>query len=183
MTGLETMSCTLARGAAVLGDGAMTRWLIALAWLCAAPAAWADEARQCTAQGGTYLTGTIAHGPFYVRARQYKHGVALSHTKILLRGEDGQTYDIRADNVFAAGYDAAPGDVPAPLSNLRPGDRLSLCGKLYRANSGRMGMDWVHTNCGAPPRHGAPDGWLKEIGPDAKPGRNLEGSEEYCGLW
>ncbi len=161
----------------------MTRWLIALILLGAAEAAHADEAQQCQAQGGTYLTGTIQHGPFYVQAREYKHGVALSHTKILLRGDDGQIYDIRADNVFAQGYDAAPGAVPAPLSGLRPGDRLSLCGKLYQANSGRMGMDWVHTNCGATPRQSAPDGWLEDLGPDMAPGRNLENSEEYCGLW
>ncbi len=46
-----------------------------------------------------------------------------------------------------------------------------------------MGMDWVHTDCGDAPSQNAPDGWLKEIGPDMMPGRNLEGSEEYCGLW
>lgn len=159
--------------------------LIALFLLATATAtaARADEAGQCHAQDGDYLTGTIAHGPFYVRARHNQHGVALSHTKILLRGDDGQIYDIRADNVFAAGYDSAPGRVPAPLSGLHTGDRLSLCGKLYRTNSGRMGMDWVHTNCGDAPRHSAPDGWLKEIGPDMVPGRNLEGAEEYCRLW
>lgn len=156
---------------------------LALFLLGIAGAARAEGARQCAAQGGEYLTGTIAHGPFYVRAREYKHGVALSHTKILLRGDDGLIYDIRADNVFAAGYDEAPEHVPAPLSGLRVGDRLSLCGKLYHTGSGRSGMDWVHTNCGAPPRRGAPDGWLEEIGPGMAAGGNLEGSEEYCGLW
>jgi hypothetical protein len=159
------------------------RLVFTLGLLCAAGAARADEAGQCAAQAGAYLTGTVLHGPFYVRAREYKHGVALSHTKILLRGDDGQVYDIRADNVFAAGYDQAPGNVPAPLSSLHPGERLSLCGKLYQSNSGRMGMDWVHTNCGDTARHSAPDGWLKEIGPDMIPGRNLEGSKEYCRLW
>lgn len=161
----------------------MTRIMFTLFFLAAAGAARADEAGQCQAQGGTYLTGSIAHGPFFVQARYYKHGVALSHTKILLQGDDGQIYDIRADNVFADGYDAAPGDVPAPLSELHRGERLSLCGKIYRTNSGRMGMDWVHTGCGATPTHGKPDGWLKEIGPDMRPGRNLEASEEYCRLW
>ncbi len=161
----------------------MKHLLIALFLLGAAGAARADEAQQCQAQDGSYLTGTILHGPFYVRAREYKHGVALSHTKILLRGDDGQIYDIRADNVFSQGYDAAPDDIPAPLSGLHVGDRLSLCGKLYQANSGRMGMDWVHTDCGDTPAQNAPDGWLKEIGPDMMPGRNLEGSEEYCSLW
>ncbi|MBU6419487.1 MAG: hypothetical protein KGQ79_07135 [Proteobacteria bacterium] len=161
----------------------MARLFIFLLLLCAAGAARADAAGQCAAQGGSYLTGTIAHGPFYVRAREIRHGVALSHTKILLNGDDGQRYDIRADNVFAAGYDAAPNTVPAPLSSLQPGDRISLRGKLYQSRSGRMGMDWVHTNCGDVPRHNAPNGWLKEIGPDMLPGRNLEGSDEYCNLW
>lgn len=161
----------------------MIRLLIVLFLLCTAGAARADEAQQCQVQGGSYLTGTIVHGPFYVQARKFRHGVALSHTEILLNGDDGQTYDIRADNVFAAGYDEAPNDIPAPLSSLHRGDRLSLCGKLYRTNSGRLGMDWVHTNCGDAPRHSAPDGWLKEIGQDMMPGRNLEDSEEYCGLW
>ena len=140
--------------------------------------AWADPASECRAQGGTYLTGTIAHGPFFVKARRYKHGVALSHTKIILRGDDGQIYDIRADNVFAPGYDEAPRQVPAPLSALHVGERLFLCGKLYQSNTGRMGMDWVHTNCGAPPRPSAPNGYLA-----LKPGQNLENSQEYCGLW
>lgn len=148
-----------------------------------AGAAHADSAATCRAQGGTYLTGIIAHGPFFVRARHNRHGVALSHTKILLRGDDGQIYDIRADNVFASGYDEAPNAVPAPLSALHPGERLSLCGKLYKTNIGHMGMDWVHTNCGAPPRHSAPNGWLERANPGMAPGPNMEESEEYCHLW
>ena len=143
----------------------------------------ADTAAQCQAQGGTYLTGIIAHGPFFIKARHDQHGVALSHTKILLRADDGQIYDIRADNVFAAGYDEAPRDVPMPLAALHPGTRLSLCGKLYEARNGRMGMDWVHTNCGRPPRHNAPDGWLAVVSPAMVTGPNLEASQEYCHLW
>lgn len=163
----------------------ITRFILSLSLACllGATAAKADEAAQCRARDGTYLTGVILHGPFYVHAREYRHGVALSHTKILLRAADGQIYDIRADNVFAAGYDAAPGRVPAPLSGVRRGDLLSLCGKTYQTRSGRMGMDWVHINCGDTPRHNAPNGWLKEIGPAMTPGRNLESSEEYCSLW
>lgn len=156
---------------------------IVLLLLCAVRAASADDAGQCAARAGSYLTGTIAQGPFFVPARTLRHGVALSHTKILLRADNGQIYDIRADNVFAVGYDAAQGAVPSPLSALHPGNRLSLCGKLYQANSGQMGMDWVHTNCDDPPRQSAPNGWLKEIGPGMLPGRNLESSEEYCNLW
>lgn len=158
--------------------------IMALALLTGAMAtAHADDAAQCRAQDGTYLTGVIAHGPFFIKARHDRHGVALSHTKILLRGDDGQVYDIRADNVFAAGYDAAPNTVPMPLARLHRGDRLSLCGKLYETRSGRMGMDWVHTNCGRPPRHSAPDGWLERVGPAMTRSPNLEASREYCHLW
>lgn len=138
----------------------------------------ADPAAACQAQGGSYLSGTILHGPFFVRARHYRHGVALSHTKIILRGDNGQIYDIRADNVFANGYDSSPRRVPAPLSSLHVGERLYLCGKLYQSRSGRLGMDWVHTNCGAAPSHSAPNGSLA-----LTPGQNLENSREYCGLW
>ena len=148
-----------------------------------AGAAKADPAAECRAQGGTYLTGHIAHGPFFVPARYARQGVALSHTKILLQGDDGQIYDIRADNVFAAGYDETPDAVPAPLAALHPGERLSLCGQLYETRAGRPGMDWVHTNCGAPPRHRAPNGWLALMGPAMTHGPNLEGSTEYCHLW
>ena len=158
--------------------------IIALSLLLGATgAAHANGADQCREQGGSYLTGRIMHGPFFVRARHDLQGVALSHTKILLRGDDGQIYDIRADNVFAAGYDEAPDAVPAPLSALHPGDQLVLCGKLYETRAGHMGMDWVHTNCGASPRRAAPNGWLERIGPGMIPGPNLEASSEYCHLW
>lgn len=146
-------------------------------------AARADEAGQCQAQGGTLLTGQLLAGPQFVRARQHRLGVALSHTRLQLRGDDGQVYDIRADNVFAAGYDEAGRAVPAPLSGLAAGARLELCGRLYEEGDGQAGMDWVHSNCGAPPSRRAPDGWLKLLAADGRAGRNLEDSEEYCGLW
>lgn len=151
--------------------------------LGAARVAHADPALLCKAQGGSALTGTMIGGPFFIKAKYRQHGVALSHTKILLRGDNGQIYDIRADNVFAAGYDESPNSVPAPLAALHAGDRLSLCGKLYQTSSGRMGMDWVHTNCGRPPRHNAPNGWLARATPEMVLGPNLEGAQEYCYLW
>lgn len=154
-----------------------------VALLGTAKAAKADAAAQCRMQGGTYLTGIIEHGPFFIRARHFRHGVALSHTKILLRNDQGQIYDIRVDNVFAAGYDHAPASVPAPLSALHRGERLSLCGRIYQTRSGRLGMDWVHTNCGNTPRPNAPNGWLALITPSMIVGPNLEDSQEYCHLW
>jgi hypothetical protein len=71
--------------------------------------------------------------------------------------------------------------VPAPLSAIHTGDRLSLCGKPYR--QGLPGLDWVHTNCGDPPGRRDPEGWLEVLAPDGTPGPNLEASQEYCRLW
>lgn len=148
---------------------------------CAAGVARADEAAQCRANAGAYLTGQVTAGPSFVRG-QRRRGVELSHTHVRLQADqDSRSYDVAIDNVFASGYDDAGRSVPAPLSTIRRGDRLELCGKLY--TSGGPGIDWVHTNCGEPPNPGKPDGWVKILGPDGSPGDNLEGSKEYCRLW
>ena len=106
----------------------------------------------------------------------------MSHTHLtLLSDQDGRSYHVAIDNVFATGYDAAGESVPAPLSTIRTGDRLELCGKLF--TRGGLGIDWVHTNCGNRPSWAQPDGWLKVLAPDGSPGPNLEDSHEYCRLW
>ena len=80
-----------------------------------------------------------------LRARSFAKGVELSHTHLtLLSDQDGRSYHVAIDNVFATGYDAAGESVPAPLSTIRTGDRLELCGKLF--TRGGLGIDWVHTN-------------------------------------
>lgn len=141
----------------------------------------ADEAAQCGANAGTYLSGVVTQGPRFASGKP-RHGVELSHTHLTIRSDqDGQSYDVAVDNVFATGYDAAGRRVPSPLSNIRAGDRLSLCGKLYA--DGRRGIDWVHTNCGSTPTAAQPDGWLKVLNSDGTPGPNLESSQEYCRLW
>jgi hypothetical protein len=144
------------------------------------PPAWADERDACASSAGTLLTGTVISGPRFVHGHDLR-GVELSHTHVRLRGADGQTYDIAIDDVFANGYDQAGERVPAPLSQIRPGDPLELCGKPYA--SGGRGMDWVHTNCGDQPTRDRPDGWVKVIDPDGMPGSNLEANQEYCRLW
>jgi hypothetical protein len=144
-------------------------------------AAQADEAAQCQANGGTFLSGNVVAPPKFVRAREHRRGVALSHTHLtLLADQDGQSYDVAIDNVFAAGYDAGP-RVPMPLSSIRTGERLEVCGKLY--THGGPGIDWVHTNCGEAPSSGQPDGWVNIVAADGNPGPNLEASQEYCRLW
>ena len=149
--------------------------------LLALGGARADEAAQCRANAGTYLTGQVIDGPIFAPGRM-RDGVELSHTHLTVRSDqDGRDYDVAIDNVFAAGYDAAGENVPAPLAAIRTGDRLGLCGRLY--TRGRLGIDWVHSNCGAPPAASRPDGWLKVLGAGSAPGPNLEDATEYCGLW
>ncbi|HEY3639400.1 MAG TPA: hypothetical protein VGK90_14725 [Rhizomicrobium sp.] len=146
-------------------------------------AAQADEAAQCKANGGTYLTGHVTSGPRFARGRHPLRGVELSHTHVTLQSDqDGQSYDVAIDNVFAGGYDAAGEGVPTPLSAIHAGERLEACGRPFR-DYDRQGIDWVHTNCGGTPTNRKPNGWLKILGPNGVPGPNLESSEEYCHLW
>src|SRR5258707_7217688 len=99
--------------------------------LVAAGTARADEAAQCQANVGTYLTGKVTRDPTFTRGH-LRNGVELSHTHLtLLSDQDGRSYHVAIDNVFATGYDAAGESVPAPLSAIRTGDRLELCGKLF----------------------------------------------------
>ncbi len=138
----------------------------------------ADDAAQCQAAAGTYLTGVVLEKPTFAHGSRL-HGVELSHTHIKVRGDaDARTYDVAVDDVFASGYRPRQDDVPAPLDQIRTGDRLSLCGIPYQG-----GMHWVHTNCGDSPSPRDPDGWLKEIAPDGTTGPNLEASPTYCYLW
>jgi hypothetical protein len=163
------------------GKPIMKLFVIYVLCLFAWGTARADEAGQCQANAGTYLTGTVTKGPTFAPGHP-RDGVELSHTRLrLLSDQDGQSYDVAIDNVFATGYDAAGQSVPAPLSTIRAGDRLEVCGKLFA--QGGPGIDWVHTNCGARPNDAQPDGWLKVLGPEGMPGPNLEDSQEYCRLW
>ena len=149
--------------------------------LAASGTARADEAAQCRANAGTFLTGKVTQGPTFAPGHLH-NGVELSHTHLtLLSDQDGRSYHVAIDNVFATGYDAAGASVPAPLSTIRTGDRLELCGKLF--TRGGLGIDWVHTNCGNRPSTARPDGWLRVLAPDGSPGPNLEDSHEYCRLW
>lgn len=152
--------------------------------LCAfafAPA-HADEAAQCASHDGTWVTGRVTGTPLFIHGH-LRDGVELSHTHLTLQsGRDGQTYDVAVDNVFAAGYDRAGEAVPAPLSTVRAGDRVDVCGKMYTDDTGR-GIDWVHINCGATPTANQPNGWFELLNKDGTPGPNLESSREYCRLW
>jgi hypothetical protein len=158
-----------------------TAALIGAACLLTAVQAHADEAAACRAADGSFLTGRVTAGPNFVAGHE-KRGVELSHTHVtLLADQDGNTYDVAMDDVFAAGYDAAGESVPAPLSGIAVGTRLALCGALY--SSGGFGIHWVHTDCGQAPAPGQPDGWVIILDAAGLAGPNLEDSQEYCGLW
>lgn len=156
-------------------------WLSCAVFAATPGFALANEASQCQANDGTYMTGSVTAGPAF-RPGHDRKGVELSHTHVTVRSDqDGQSYDVAIDDVFASGYDQAGDTVPAPLSGIAVGDKLELCGKLY--TSGGPGIDWVHTNCGAPPTPAKPDGWVKMIAADGTPGPNLDDSQEYCSIF
>jgi hypothetical protein len=145
--------------------------------LFASTAAFADEAGDCASAAGSYLTGKVTTAPYYKSGKMQK-GVELSHTHVTITADqDGKSYDIAMDNVFAAGYDSAGQAVPSPLSGIAKGDHLSLCGQLYSGSS--LGIHWVHTNCGVTPTSAKPNGWVKRSGDKS----NMEDNTEYCGLW
>ena len=159
----------------------MNKLLIALLLASQSFYAMADGQSDCDAAAGTYLTGTVVSGPTFARGVQSRQGVKLSHTHVRLQADqDGQTYDVAMDNVYA--YDFVPNrtSMPASLRQIQVGDQLELCGQPY---SRGIGIHWVHSNCGVTPDSAHPDGWVKEIAGDGSVGDNLEGSQSYCYLF
>ena len=142
--------------------------------------ALANDAELCAAGNGIYLSGVVTTLPVFSHGRVLQ-GVELSHTHISMKaGQDGRTYDVAMDNLFAQGYDQQRNGVPPPLDQLHIGDRISLCGALYTSG---IGMHWVHSNCGRTPTTQAPNGWVKIIASDGTESQNLEASTKYCSLF
>ncbi|WP_434626997.1 hypothetical protein [Chromobacterium sp. CV08] len=142
--------------------------------------ALADAKSDCRAAAGSYLTGTVVSGPSFASG-QMLNGVELSHTHVSLQADqDGRTYDVAMDNVYASGYDSAGESVPYPLNTIQPGDRLQLCGQRYTSG---VGIHWVHINCGVKPSSRQPNGWTKKINSDGSVSGNYESNTEYCQLW
>jgi hypothetical protein len=162
----------------------MARFHIPVALLLLLPSsAFADpaaDASACEQAAGSFLAGRVAAGPSF-RGGAPLHGVHLSHTHLTLSGDDGTSYDVAIDNVFANGYRRNQGSVPAPLNTIRVGDRLELCGELY--TGGDVGIHWVHTNCGISPTADKPDGWVRKVDEDGKSGDNMEANQAFCSLW
>ncbi|UTH73741.1 hypothetical protein [Chromobacterium sp. IIBBL 290-4] len=158
----------------------MKKLALAACLLSLSCVALADGQSACRAAAGSYLTGTVVSGPSFANGQQL-NGVELSHTHVSLRADqDGRTYDVAMDNVYASGYDTAGEDVPYPLNTIQQGDRLELCGQLY---SSGVGIHWVHNNCGVKPSRRQPNGWVKKINADGSTSSNYEASTEYCQLW
>ncbi|MFL6672834.1 MAG: hypothetical protein ACJ8LG_06055 [Massilia sp.] len=158
----------------------MQRLAFGLALLLTALGAAADEAGECRAGAGSYLTGVVVGAPRFAHGR-FRKGIELSHTHLRLRADgDGQVYDVAIDNVFATGYASGQRGIPAPLDAIRLQDRLGVCGALYTRGAG---IHWVHPNCGRRPNPNQPNGWLKRLGPDGAPGANVEGNTTFCPLF
>lgn len=158
----------------------MHRTGTALLLLLTTLAAAADDAAECRAGEGSYLSGVVVGPPKFAHGR-FRKGVELSHTHLLLQSDrDGKTYDVAIDNVFADGYDGRTPGIPPPLNAIRPRDRLEVCGALYTKGNG---MHWVHPTCGRRPNPHEPNGWIKRIGPDGTPSANLEGNTSFCPLF
>src|SRR5260370_1867949 len=157
---LDTSSAALTAGS---GSSMIKLLRVFILCLAASSTARADEAAQCRAHAGTFLTGNVTQGPTFAPGHSHK-GVELSHTHLtLLSDQDGLSYHVAIDNAFATGYDAAGESIPAPLSTIRTGDRLALCGKLF--TRGGLGIDWVHTNCLTRPTPPQPHAHLNILAP------------------
>jgi hypothetical protein len=159
----------------------MKRSLTALVFAVLPLFALASEQSLCTAAKGSFLTGTVTTAPKFAAASTTIQGVQLSHTLLYMRADqDGRTYQVAMDNVFAVDDVKNASTMPASLAAIRVNDRLEVCGEKYTSG---VGIHWVHTNCGATPTTTAPNGWVKHISSTGSVGSNLESSQTYCYLW
>ena len=142
--------------------------------------AMASEQTMCSANGGAFITGTVTSAPRYASGSSI-NGVMLSHTRLYLRADqDGKSYDVAMDNVYATDYIRNAQAMPASLASIRVNDRLELCGATYTSGTG---IHWVHSNCNAVPTSTKPNGWVKHLAASGAAGINLERSQNYCYLW
>ncbi len=158
----------------------MNRVLALLLLVSPVLVASASEQSTCTANKGAFLTGTVTTAPKFASGSSIS-GVETSHTHVNLKADqDGKTYDVAMDNVFALDYVKNAKSIPASLAAIKVGSRLELCGEKYTSGTG---IHWVHTNCGDVPATTAPNGWVKQISSSGAIGANLERSQNYCYLW
>ncbi|MFZ6755612.1 hypothetical protein ACO0K9_00200 [Undibacterium sp. Ji50W] len=159
----------------------MNKLLVTLFLVSQSLCVMASEQSSCQAAAGTLLTGTVVSAPKFAAATQTLKGVGLSHTHVQVRvDQDGQTYDVAMDNVYAVDYVKNAKSIPKSLAAIKVNDRLEMCGEPYTSG---VGIHWVHSNCNAVPKTTAPDGWVKTIAASGALGSNLERSQTYCYLW
>ncbi|SHN06043.1 hypothetical protein SAMN05192549_104108 [Duganella sacchari] len=140
----------------------------------------ASEQSSCSANKGAFLTGTVTSAPKFASGSSID-GVETSHTHVNLKADqDGKTYDVAMDNVYAVDYVKNAKAVPNSLKAITVGSRLEVCGEKYTSG---VGIHWVHSNCGAVPTATAPNGWVKQLSSSGSVGANLERSQTYCYLW
>lgn len=155
--------------------------LTVIAAFAAAPA-HADDAAQCQANQGTFVTGTVSGTPQFASSRSKRHGYPLSHTRLFVQTANGSKLEVDIDNVFAQGY-SKKRSIPSGLQAIADGTTLQLCGQSYSDPNGKNGIHWVHTNCGATPTPTQPDGWVKIVAADGTVGPNLEGDQDLCNIF
>jgi hypothetical protein len=144
--------------------------------------AMANGKSDCSAASGSYVTGKVVSGPTFKGASSSLQGIGLTHTHVgIVSDQDGKTYDVAMDNVYAADYKKNAKTMPASLAAIKKGDHLELCGQLY--TSGGPGIHWVHDNCNVTPTSSTPNGFTKEVSSKGVEGSNLEASQAYCYLW
>lgn len=146
----------------------------------AAKADQTADMAQCKQNAGSFLVGTVMNDPVF-KPGAPRRGVHLSHTHLSVVGDDGKTYDVAMDNVFANGYHRNQNGIPSPLSSIKTGDRVELCGQLY--TGGDVGIHWVHTNCGDTPTPDKPNGWVRKLDESGNAGDNMEANQAFCSLW
>jgi hypothetical protein len=166
------------------GTNVMMRMYLAVALLFLLPslaaADQATDAARCQQADGSFLVGTVTDGPAFRGGRPLR-GVHLSHTHLTLLGDDGTSYDVAIDNVFANGYHRNQNGVPTPLNSIRIGDKLELCGQPY--SGGDVAIHFVHTNRGATPSPDKPDGWVRKLDAAGDAGDNMEANQAFCSLF
>ena len=159
----------------------MKKLILALLVLSQSIFAFASELTSCTANQGAYITGTVTSAPRFNSGSTIIKGVRLTHTRLYLRSDqDGKSYDVAMDNLFAVDYVKNATTMPPSLASIKVNSRLSLCGKKYTSGTG---IHWVHSNCGDVPTASAPNGSVKVLSATGTVGLNLERSQNYCYLW
>ncbi|MFL6657761.1 MAG: hypothetical protein ACJ8GW_06810 [Massilia sp.] len=159
----------------------MNKTILALLLSALSAGAFATEQSSCTANKGAYLTGTVTSAPKFYTSSSSIQGIKLTHTRLnLLADQDGKTYDVAMDNVYAVDYVKNSTSMPPSLAAIKVNSRLSLCGAKYTSGTG---IHWVHSNCGDVPTTSAPNGSVKVLSSSGSVGLNLERSQSYCYLW